>query len=362
MLAVALVVVVVAAAAVVSALYFYTSAPVTTSMTTTSASQVSSSVSSTSTGTGPLLLFIADAYTAEGQSLLQAYSTQTGVVVAPPKSAGSTVLAQQIAQGAPVSVFISVSKPAVQATYLKNQSSGWAIGFASDQMTIAYSNATLQNAAGSAVVNDFSKATASNSSADWTAFFNALSSGNVKVGISNPNADPAGYRGWLVLEAAGGAYANSSTYFSDQMLANSGNVTASAAANLVAPLQAGEIQFLFIYRSAAVAQKLHFLQLPDAINLGSPVKASFYSKFTYRLTTGVQKGSPIVLYVAIPKDSTDQTDALSFVSFLLHNDQTVLGGYELNVFSRATLYNDTVVPSQISQLLGTSLLGEGGSL
>jgi len=321
-----------------------------------------SSTGSLSAGQGPLLLFIADAYTQEGQSLLQAFASQTGVTVAPPKSAGSLVLAQQIAQGAPVSVFISVSKPAVQSAYLKNESSGWAIGFASDQMTIAYSNASLQSPAAGPVVADFNKAAASNSSADWKTFFNALSSGSVKVGISNPNADPAGYRGWLVLEAAGGAYADSSTYFSHQMLANSGNITGSSAANLIAPLEAGQIQFLFIYRSAALAQKLQFLQLPDAVNLGNPSKAAFYSTFTYALTTGAQKGSPIVLYVAVPKDSTDPVDALSFVSFILHNDQTILGGYQLTVFPHATLYNDTAVPAQISQLISAGLLGKGGSL
>jgi molybdate/tungstate transport system substrate-binding protein len=271
-------------------------------------------------------------------------------------------LAQQIAQGNPVSVFISVSKPAVQVQYLKNQSSGWAIGFASDQMTIAYSNATLQSPTASSIVAAYARASASNSTADWRSFFNNLSSGTVKVGIANPNADPAGYRGWIVLEAAGGAYADSSTYFAHQMLASSGNVTGSSAANLIAPLQAGQIQFLFIYRSAALSQNLRYFQLPDVINLGNPSKAASYAKFSYVLSTGTQKGSPIVLYIAVPKDSIDFADSVRFASFVVQNDRAILGAYSLTVLSRAILYNDTTVPGQISQLLGTGLLKEGGAL
>jgi molybdate/tungstate transport system substrate-binding protein len=344
-----LVAAVVLVAAVASSLYLHGGPP-------------SASGAPAQTARGPLLLFVADAYTAEGGSLLQAFSSQTGVAVAPPKSAGSTVLGQQISQGAPVSVFISVSRTAVQPTVLNGESSGWAIGFASDQMALAYSNASLRSAAAGAVVATFNRAAASNSTAEWSAFFNALTSGSVKVGISNPDADPAGFRGWLVLEAAGGAYAGSPTAFSHRLMANSGNVTGSSAANLVAPLEAGQIQFLFIYRSAAMAQKLHYLQLPGEVNLGDPSKAAFYSGFTYPTSTGTQKGSPIVLYVTVPRHGTDQTDALSFVSFVLHNGQTLLGGYGLTVFQQATLYNDTAVPGQVAQLLVTGLLGEGGPL
>lgn len=350
---VGLVVIIIAVAVVASIAYYYGTSSRPTS---------GSAVSTTSTSRGPLILYIADAYALEGQSLLQSFSASTGVTTAPPKAAGSLVLAQQIAQGNPVSVFISVSKSAVQSQYLKNQSAGWAVAFASDQMTIAYSNASLQSSAASAVTAAYAKAAASNSTSDWYSFFNDLTSGAVKVGISNPNADPAGYRGWIVLQAAGGAYANSSAYFAQRMLTNAGNITGSSAANLVAPLEAGQIQFLFIYKSAAMSQGLHYFQLPDAINLGSPSKASFYSKFSYTISTGVQKGAPIVLYIAVPKDSTDFADSVQFVSYVVQNDQTVLESYHLTIISPAILYNDTRVPPQISQLLKTSFLSPGGVL
>ena len=49
----------------------------------------------------------------------------------------------------------------------------------------------------------YKAAESSNASADWSSFFASLTSGNTKLGISSPLSDPAGLRGWLVLEAAG---------------------------------------------------------------------------------------------------------------------------------------------------------------
>ncbi len=327
-----------------------------------STSQTSTATTSSTSGRGPLILYVADAYSLEGQTLLSAFSDQTGVPTAPPKAAGSLVLAQQIAQGNPVSVFISVSKSAVQSQYLGNQSSGWAIGFAGDQMILAYTNATLQSPSASATIADSKKASSSNTTQDWNTFFSDLTSGSLKVGISDPNADPAGYRGWIVLEAAGNTYANNSTHFTRRMLSSGINVTGSSAANLIAPLQAGQIQFLFIYKSAATSHGLNYLLLPDTTNLGNPAKSAYYSKFTYTLKTGVQKGAPIVLYITVPRDSTDYTDSVQFTVFTVTNAPTLLKNYGLSIFSTAKLYNSTSVPGQIAQLLKDGSLKYGGTL
>ena len=307
-------------------------------------------------------MYVADAYALEGQTLLSGFSNQTGVQAAPPKAAGSFVLAQQIAEGNPVSVFISVSKTAVQSQYLGNQSPGWAIGFAGDQLTVAYTNATSKSESARAALSDHEKATKSNATHDWNTFFSDLTSGSSKVGISDPNADPAGYRSWIVLEAAGNTYANDSAVFTKRMLSNAGNVTGSSAANLIAPLQAGQIQFLFIYKSAAISHALNYLPLPDATNLGDQTRSSYYSTFTYTLKTGVQKGAPIVLYITVPKDSTDYIDAVQFTAYTVTNAPILLKNYGLSVFSTPKLYNSTVVPGPIAQLVMNGSINYGGTL
>ncbi|MHB8700191.1 MAG: extracellular solute-binding protein [Nitrososphaerales archaeon] len=309
--------------------------------------------------TSPIIVYTADAYVAETTALESAFTNSTGIQAAPPKAGGSLTLAQEIAQGSPASVFISVSETAVQNVTLKSAFSGWAIEFAGDQMALAYSNST--NSESSSLINMFSEAVSTNTTSAWYDFYSNLTSGAVKIGISNPNADPAGFRAWIVLEAAGNLYAGNSSYFVDRLLANSGNVTGASAADLVAPLQAGQIQFLFIYKSDIVAQKLNMLQLPTAVNLGNPSYNSFYSQFSYTITSGVQKGSAIVLYITVPKNANSYTNSLLFVVYVIKNYQTIKP-FGLSDISPAQLYNDTSVPSQLQQLIDQGSLSYGGTL
>ena len=318
--------------------------------------------SSTTMPSSPLILYSADAYVAESTTLENAFTKNTGIMMTPPKSAGSLLLAQQISQGNPVSVFISVARPAVQPLYLGNESSGWAIAFASDQMALAYSNASLQNSAVNSILTAYNSAVASNTPEAWYTFFSIISSGSVKIGISNPNADPAGYRAWIVLEAASQAYANNSTFFGNRITSNNGNITAASAADLVGPLETGQIQFLFIYKSAAIAHKLNYLQLPDEVNLGNPKFSEFYSKFSYKLSKGVQTGALIALYVTVPADSTDTADSLQFVVFVVKNSPTLLSPFGLVPMTPTRLYNSTTVPEPLQELVTQGYLQPSGTL
>lgn len=318
--------------------------------------------STTSSNSGALILYSADAYVAEATALSSGFTNSTGVSVAPPKSGGSLTLGQEISQGNPVSVFLSVSKTAVSKSVLNSTFPGWAIAFASDQMALTYSSATNQSTSVAAVITSYQEAVSSNTTASWFNFFSNITSGSVKVGISNPNSDPAGFRGWLVLQAAGYLYANNTNYFVNRMLSNNGNITAASAADLISPLQEGNIQFLFIYKSAGLAQKLNIMQLPPQINFGSSEYSSLYAKFSYPTSSGVQTGGVIALFISVPSDSTDPTDSLSFVSYVVKNAPSLLTQYGLAGLSPAKLYNDSDVPQPIQQLLSQGLISESGSL
>jgi molybdate/tungstate transport system substrate-binding protein len=313
---------------------------------------------STTGSASPLISFSADAYTPEATALLTAFSQSAGIPVAPVKSGGSFADANQIAAGAPDDVFISVALSATASSYLKNDSANWAIGFASDEMVIAYSNAT----AGAGVVSLGKAAASSNSTSDWNSFFNALTSGGVKVGISNPVSDPAGLRGWFVLEAAGYLYAGgNSAEYSGALVTNGGNVTGTNAAALVAPLQSGQIQFLFLYKSAAVADHLGYILLDRHINLGDPTLGGFYSEFTYTDSAGKSAGSPIILCITVPLSSVNTSEALQFVQYVVRNSGT-LSAYGLQPFSPAKLYSNTTPPPAVNDLVTEGLVTQAGSL
>ncbi len=310
-------------------------------------------------GSGPLIVYSADSYSQETSYLLQHFHNSSGAQVAPVKSGGSLTDARNIGGGSPSDVFISVSLASYQQSYLKSRYSGWAVAFAADQMVLAYSNATLQNASGKQVIQLFSNATRSNLTADYSQAFASLTSGSVKVGIADANSDPAGYRGWLVLEMAGKLYNSNSSYFVNRMTSNGGNVSASDAASLVAPLDYGNIQFLFIYRSAAQIKGLHYVQLPGKINLGDVAEAQYYSSFSYRLDSGNVTAAPIYLYISTLANSSSHAEG--FVEFVLNNTE-LLSGFGLSPVKPELLYGSGSLPGGISQLLTSGNLTRAGGL
>jgi molybdate/tungstate transport system substrate-binding protein len=338
-----------------------TSSSSTTSTETTPASYVTSATTTTAPLV-PLITFNADAYTPEVQALLNGFTAATSIPVAPTHPAGSFALAKQIASGSQVDVFIPVALSAAAPSNLGSLSSNWAIGFASDQMVVAYSNATVSTPAAEAVISGYQRAAKSNSSSDWNFVFASLTSGSVKVGVSDPKADPAGLRGWLVLEAAGSLYGGGQSAYTAPLLQAKANVTGSAAANMVAPLQAGQMQFLFVYKSVAMAQHLGYIQLDHKINLGDPKLASSYAQVAYALPTGQTKGAPIILCMTIPNDAPDASEAMHMVQYVAKNAGGVLPSFGLQPFSPPLLYNNTAPPQFVAQMLSQGLVAPGGSL
>jgi len=309
----------------------------------------------------PLIVYCADAYTIEINELLSLFHNKTGIPVAPVHGGGSLALAREIAGGVPVSTFVSVALEAYTQPYLKSRYSGWAISFVTDEMSIAYSNATLLNPIAKQIIDLFEKARNTNSTYDYFLAFSNLTSGIIKVGIANPNDDPAGFRGWLVLKMAGYLYANSTDFFVNRIVKNNGNVTGSHAAELVSPLVYGQIQFLFIYRSAAIAKKLYYIPLPPQINLGSQKYSQFYSKFKIDLAKGPIYGSPIYLSISVPKDATNIDATYKFVEFVIENN-VLLTKYGLNPLIPSLLFNNTNVSEEIMNLIKSNKVIIAGSL
>ncbi|MEM3795472.1 MAG: extracellular solute-binding protein [Thermoprotei archaeon] len=316
----------------------------------------------TRTTSSPLTIYTADAYTGETEFLASGFHNATHNPIPLITASGAFTLAQEIGSGEGVDVFISVALSAVTQTYLHNYAPGWAVAFAADQMVVAYTNTSTQSVYAMYVLRNYTLAVENpNNTANWYGFFYALSSGDVRVGISNPNADPAGFRAWIVLEAAGYLYAHNTTFFTKTMISHHANYTADNAAQLVAPLTTGQINFLFIYKSAAIAKHLNYLELPPQVNLGDPNYTNFYAEFNYTLTTGVVKGSPIYLYITVPLTSHNPSEAFAFVEYVVEHSDS-LATFGLAPLRPAYLYNSTEPPTQIAQLIMQGYIEYVGSL
>lgn len=314
--------------------YLYFSGRQSTMQSTST--QVSSMSQTSTISKGLLVISIADAYKGEADSLGMAFQNATGVSYTV-YSGGSFEVAEKIALGTDnTTVFLSIADSAYYPSYMGNDSPGWAIGLVTDQLVIAYSNQSLSNPEAATIIKLFKEAEATNSSKLFYYAFGNLTSGEVKVGISNPLTDPAGFRAWLALEIAGYLYADNESYFADRMLANQGNVTASNAAELVPSLETGQIQFLFIYKSAALAKGLGYIPLPPQMNFGNVSYASFYSKFTYFAGGKTFRGGPIILWISVPKNTNNEALAFQFVNFTLSH-LNILASYGLSPLSKPIL-------------------------
>ncbi len=313
-------------------------------------------------GTAPVITYAADAYVGETNYLLQGFHNSTGIGVAQAKGGGSYTDAREIAQGAPANVFVSVALNAYDSGYLGNRYSGWAVAFASDQLVLAYSNSTHPQAVNS-IVDEINLGLESNNSTYFSSAFVNLTSGNVKVGISDPNSDPAGLRGWISLEIAGYLYGGKDQqYFIKRIDAKGGNVSGPNAAELVAPLTSGDIQFLFIYKSAAIAHGLSYVSLPDVMNFGNASLSGFYSGFSLNTTAGVVSGSSIFLFIsALAGNGLISNSSLKFVQYVILNNKN-LSKFGMTPLSTCLLFNDTSPPNPILSMISRGKLRQGGSI
>ncbi len=308
-----------------------------------------------------LEVYSADAYVAEVDHLISGFKNATGLPINDAKGGGSFTLASEIGQGDPSDVFISVALNSYEKQYLGSRYSGWAVAFAADSLVIAYNNATLTSTS-KTVISLFESAGASNSASGYAEAFANLTSGNFKVGISNPNEDPAGLRAMISLEIAGYLYHSGNiSYYIKRMQSDGAILSASSAAALVSPLEQGGISFLYIYRSSAISQGLGYIELPQDLNFGNFSLAPFYSKFAYNTATGNQTGSPVYLYVSALANDSLRSEAMKFVCYVINNSaQMVEFGMEL--LKTGFLYANATIPPCLQSFVSDGKLSMAGTL
>lgn len=144
----------------------------------------------------------------------------------------------------------------------------------------------------------------------------------VSYGHSDPDRDPCGYRSQLVWQLAEKYYKRSGLYEKLRKNCPRKNIRPKET-DLLALLEAGELDYLFIYRSVAEQHRMPYVILPEQINLKTSKYAHFY-KLTSIKVTGkrpgefiTKEGEPMIYGVAVPKNAPHPAWAIKFVEFLL---------------------------------------------
>lgn len=181
----------------------------------------------------------------------------------------------------------------------------WVIIFASNEMVVAYTDGSRYN-----------------DEINSTNWYEILSRDDVTIGRSDPNCDPCGYRALMVFELA-------SIYYSDPTINTTlwnhdSTIVRPKSVELLALLEAGQIDYAFEYKSVAVQHGLKCVEFPDEINLNNWTSRDFYARVNVTIYKGEEEiviaGAPILYGVTIPKNAEHASEAADFIKFMLSQE------------------------------------------
>ncbi|MHC4122554.1 MAG: extracellular solute-binding protein [Planctomycetota bacterium] len=177
------------------------------------------------------------------------------------------------------------------------------IRFALNEMVIAYT--------------DKSRLSSNITSNNW---YEILLTNEVAFGRSDPDLDPCGYRTLMLFQLAEKYYKAAGLA---EQFQKKDKYLRPKETDLLALLEAGEIDYLFIYRSVAVQHGLNMILMPDEINLKSSAFAGLYNTATVKLSGKkpgefiTRRGESMVYSVTIPMNAPNPKAAEAWLAFLL---------------------------------------------
>ena len=169
---------------------------------------------------------------------------------------------------------------------------------------------------------------------NWT---DILLKPGVKVGHSNPNLDPCGYRSVIVAKLAGIYYNKPDFYnkllgyvdfYTNKEENRNKVIVRPKETDLLGLLEAGAFDYLFIYKSVAKQHGLKYINLPPQINLGDKKYANYYKQASFKVTGKkpgtyiIKRGAPMVYGITIVQNKKEglppnKKGAVLFVKFVL---------------------------------------------
>lgn len=211
------------------------------------------------------------------------------------------------------------------------------IKFALNEMVIAYTDESLYS---DVFTGD-----------NW---YDILLRDKVAVGRSDPDLDPCGYRTLIVFQLAE-IHFNKAGLAKD--LESKDDNIRPKETDLLVLLEAGEIDYLFIYRSVAVQHGLNFITLADEINLKSEDHSDFYKTASVTLSgkrsadTIIRIGEPMVYSVTMPKSAQNHEAALNWIALLLSpKGQSIMERNGQPVLNPAQCESYDQLPEQLKSL------------
>ena len=142
---------------------------------------------------------------------------------------------------------------------------------------------------------------------------------------SDPNSDPCGARAVIVAELAENYYKTPG--FKQFILTTHTNFIRPKETDLIALLEQGAVDYLFLYRSVAIQHNLLYIELPDQVNLRNNALDSLYAQATVEVSGSkpgevlTEHGESMVYGITIPNSAGNKLVAVAFIQFFLEKDK-----------------------------------------
>ncbi len=185
----------------------------------------------------------------------------------------------------------------------------WGIRFATNEIVIAF--------------QEKSKYSAEIDSTNW---MDILLRDDVTYARPDPNSDPCGYRSVLTIKLSEDYYRKQG--LTEKLLSKNTEFIRPKEVDLVALVEANAVDYMFQYKSVAIQHNLKYIELPDNINLGDPLKNNIYNSVSYDVTGSTPgskitvKGEYINYSLSVLTNSPEKDEAIDFVAFLLSQEGT----------------------------------------
>ncbi len=282
---------------------------------------------------GALTVFTAGSLARPMRAALDSFAAQTGTTFAL-ESAGSLELARRLLDLGKMADVVALADEEVFPRLLMPSRVTWYARFARNRMVLAY-------APGAPGLDEANRG-------DWR---QVLMRPGMAVGRADPDLDPAGYRTLLLFQLAERFYGEPS--LAQQLEAASPPThVRPKSAELVALLQAHELDYAWMYESSAQGARLPFVTLPKEVDLSDEALAALYDRATVHVAgatagdTLEMRGTPIRYGVSIPTGALQPDRAAAFVRFLFSlAGQRILRAEYLDVLSTPTVVGTSVPPA-----------------
>ena len=245
----------------------------------------------------------------------------------------------------------------------------WYLQFASNEVVLAY---TPESAYADEINAD-----------NW---YEVLQQPDVRIGLSDPRFDALGYRVLMILKLAELHYDSPgifravindrfltpiSAYWEDGLTEISvpelidprperGMYMRGSSIQVVALMEAGEVDYSFQYKSVALQNGFSMVGLPDELSLGSAAHAEDYQnvivKIDFRRFASVEpvfQGERISYGITIPTNAPHSEEAQLFVEFLLSEEgRAIMEAYHHPMFDPVLANQPENLPESMQGLTG----------